>query len=64
MSVRADCAADFLRATHIDSFQGSGKIPNVKEALTICAKFGARKGRALATTSCGMPSLPLACVEK
>ena len=34
------------------------------EAFMTCVIYGARKGRALAVTNCGMPSLPLACVEK
>ena len=51
-SVGADGVAVFLSATSKDSLQGSGKIPDIKEALMVRAKYGARKGSALATTIC------------
>ena len=44
-SVGADGAAVFLGAPSKDSLQGSGKIPDVKEALMIHAKCGARKDK-------------------
>ena len=43
-----DGVAIFFKATSKVSLQGSGKIPDVREALMKCAIYGARKGRALA----------------
>ena len=54
----------FFKATSKDSLQGSGKTPDFREALMTCAIYEARKGRVLVIINCGMPSLPLACVEK
>ena len=57
-SVGADGVAVFLSATSKDSLQGSGKITDVKEALMIRAKYGARKGRALVTPERAEPWRP------
>ena len=59
----AEGVAVFFKATSKDSFQGSGKIPDVREALMTCAMYGARRGRALATTGERKHQLALAKTE-